>query len=204
MKTKVLMSAFFLMFFTFGSFAQQVKKNVDPFRYKMEDNKLKLEKTYFNLGNVYNDQVKKESTTIFNDTDQPMTVTFSGVPKYISISVSPKTIPAKSKAVISLEYRVSENKDHKGKQNWGYQNSRIKLIVNGNTQNNRNNLSVRANIQEDYSKYTPEQLANAPKIEMKEKVFEFGTINQGDKVTHEYVFTNTGKTPLEIRKVKGS
>ncbi len=204
MKTKVLMSAFFLMFYTFGSFAQQVKKQGDSFRYKMEDNKLKLEKTYFNIGNAYNTDIKKASTAIFNDTNQPMTITFSGVPKYITVSVTPKTLPAKSKGIINLEYNVSKNKDNKGKQNWGYQNSRIRLVVNGNTANNRNNISVRANIQEDYSKYTAEQLANAPKITMKEKLFEFGTINQGDKVTHEFAFTNTGKTALEIRKVKGS
>ena len=204
MKTKVLMSAFFLMFYTFGSFAQQVKKQADPFRYKMEDNKLKLEKTYFNIGNAYNTEVKKASTAIFNDTDQPMTITFSGVPKYITMTVSPKTLPAKSKGMINMEYRVSENINAQKKQNWGYQNSRIRVVVNGNTQNNRNNLSIRANIQEDYSKLTPEQLAKAPKIEMKEKLFKFGTINQGDKVTHEFAFTNTGKTALEIRKVKGS
>ena len=169
----------------------------------MEDNKLKLEKTYFNVGNAYNTEIKKESTAIFNDTDAPMTITFSGAPSYISVNVSPKVIPAKSKGVINIEYRVGENKSN-GNQNWGYQNSRIRLIVNGNTQSKRNNLSVRANIQEDYSKLTPKQLANAPKISFKETVFNFGTTNQGENVVHEFVFTNTGKTDLHIRKVKGS
>jgi len=203
MKTKIFISAFFLIFFSFISSAQQVKKDVDSFRYKMEDNKLKLEKTYFNVGNAYNTEIKKESTAIFNDTDAPMTITFSGAPSYISVNVSPKVIPAKSKGVINIEYRVGENKSN-GKQNWGYQNSRIRLIVNGNTQSKRNNLSVRANIQEDYSKLTPKQLANAPKISFKETVFNFGTTNQGENVVHEFVFTNTGKTDLHIRKVKGS
>lgn len=203
MKTKILISASFLMLFSFISCAQQAKKDVDPFRYKMEDNKLKLEKTYFNIGNAYNTEVKKESTAIFNDTDAPMTITFSGTPTYISMSVSPKVIPAKSKGILTMEYRVAENKKN-GEQNWGYQNSRIRLIVNGNTESKRNNLSVRANIQEDYSKLTPKELANAPKISFKETVFNFGETKQGENVVHEFVFTNTGKTDLKIRKVKGS
>ena len=214
MKTRIIFSALLTVLISFGTYAQQVKtqkaktqqvkKVQDPFRYKMEDNKLKLEKTYFNIGNAFNTETKKDSTTIFNDSDEPMTITFSGVPKYVTITVSPKTIPAKTKAEISLEYRAVENINHQGKQNWGYQNSRIRLIVNGNTQNKKNNLSVRANIQEDFASMTPEQKANAPKIKFKETTFNFGTTKQGENVVHEFVFTNTGKTDLEIRKVKGS
>ena len=204
MNTKFLLSTFLVVFISFGINAQQVKKAQDPFRYKMEDNKLKLEKTYLNIGNAFNTKVANASTAVFNDTDQPMTITFSGVPKYITMTISPKVLPAKSKGLISMEYRTAENKDHTGKQNWGYQNSRIRLIVNGNTQNKKNNISVRANIQEDFASMTPKQKANAPKIEFNETTFNFGTTKQGDNVVHEFVFTNTGKTDLEIRKVKGS
>lgn len=211
MNKKFLLSTLFIVSIALGINAQHVKpvqtvqkKAQDSFRYKMEDNTLKLEKTYFNIGNAFNNIVKKEETRIFNDSDKPMTITFSGTPKYITMIVSPKVIPAKSEGKISMEYRVSENKDHTGKQNWGYQNSRIRLVVNGNKTNNKNNLSVRANIQEDFASMTPEQKANAPKIVFAETNYNFGTAQQGENVVHEFVFTNQGKTDLEIRKVKGS
>lgn len=37
-----------------------------------------------------------------------------------------------------------------------------------------------------------------PIIVFKEISFDFGTINQGDTVTHDFVFSNEGKTPLTI------
>ena len=43
---------------------------------------------------------------------------------------------------------------------------------------------------------------NPPVIEFVEATFDFGSINQGDVVRHDFTFTNTGKTPLVIQSVK--
>lgn len=41
-------------------------------------------------------------------------------------------------------------------------------------------------------------------IEFEEKEFDFGTIDEGEKVSHTYKFTNTGNEPLIIKDAKGS
>ncbi|MFK8009367.1 MAG: DUF1573 domain-containing protein [Saprospiraceae bacterium] len=41
-------------------------------------------------------------------------------------------------------------------------------------------------------------------IEFEEKEFDFGTIDEGEKVSHTYKFTNTGSEPLIIKDAKGS
>lgn len=41
-------------------------------------------------------------------------------------------------------------------------------------------------------------------IEFAEEIFNFGDIYEGDKVTHEYQFINTGKIPLVIKGAKAS
>ena len=41
-------------------------------------------------------------------------------------------------------------------------------------------------------------------IEFKETTFEFGEIEQGEKVSYAYKFTNTGSEPLVIKNAKGS
>ncbi len=41
-------------------------------------------------------------------------------------------------------------------------------------------------------------------IEFAEEIFNFGDIYEGDKVTHEFSFKNTGKNPLVIRGAKAS
>lgn len=47
-------------------------------------------------------------------------------------------------------------------------------------------------------------LLSLPKMEFKDTVRDFGTIQQGEIVTMEYDFTNTGKTPLIIASASGS
>lgn len=45
---------------------------------------------------------------------------------------------------------------------------------------------------------------NLPKIEFAETAFDFGTVNEGDKITHIFKFTNTGKIPLLISDVRST
>jgi hypothetical protein len=51
-----------------------------------------------------------------------------------------------------------------------------------------------------------QKIDNLPKttIEFEEKEYDFGTIKQGDKVSHIFVFKNTGTQPLIINSAKGS
>ncbi|EHQ29025.1 DUF1573 domain-containing protein [Mucilaginibacter paludis] len=44
----------------------------------------------------------------------------------------------------------------------------------------------------------PVDTANAPIIRFEKDSYNFGKINQGDKVSYDFKFTNAGKTPLII------
>lgn len=46
--------------------------------------------------------------------------------------------------------------------------------------------------------------ANAPIVYQETDTYSFGEAKEGDKVSHEYSFTNTGKTPLIINSVRAS
>ena len=50
----------------------------------------------------------------------------------------------------------------------------------------------------------PEDTVNVAKLQFPEAVFEFGTVNEGEKVNHVFEFTNTGKEPLVISNARGS
>ncbi len=45
---------------------------------------------------------------------------------------------------------------------------------------------------------------NVPKMTFETDVFDFGTITQGEKVTHSFKFKNTGKADLVITSAQGS
>ncbi len=45
---------------------------------------------------------------------------------------------------------------------------------------------------------------NSAEIKFDVETYDFGTIKQGDKVTYDFAFTNTGKEPLIITNAQGS
>lgn len=46
--------------------------------------------------------------------------------------------------------------------------------------------------------------ANAPIVYQETDTYSFGEVKEGEKVSHEYAFINTGKTPLIINSVRAS
>jgi hypothetical protein len=46
--------------------------------------------------------------------------------------------------------------------------------------------------------------ANKPVFKFTEEVYNFGTAKQGEKVQHDFTFTNTGNEPLVITSATGS
>ena len=65
-------------------------------------------------------------------------------------------------------------------------------------------MSVSAKIVEDFSKLSSAQLANAPKLSFSSKVFDFGTLKEGQSKTYDFILKNNGKSDLIIRKIKSS
>lgn len=69
--------------------------------------------------------------------------------------------------------------------------------------------AVKANASADPAAKTvtpPPAVPTGPTTEIKfeESTFNFGTVKQGEKVTHVYKFKNTGDEPLTIKNAKGS
>jgi len=188
-----------------GTVTPKPKTIADEYTRTFGSTGLRLKKTYLSLGNVMNTAVKKEQIPVVNTSIAKMKLTFKNVPKYMSVKAVPEDLKPNEKGVIEITYDASKNVKKDGKQNWGAQNNRFQVVINGDVQNSsRNSISVRSTIKEDFSKLSEKELAKAPKIEFKELVYDFGEAKQGDVIKHDFEFKNTGERDLEIRHVKGS
>lgn len=49
-----------------------------------------------------------------------------------------------------------------------------------------------------------EEIANMPTMDFQDTLYDFGSIKEGDVVSHDFAFTNNGKNPLIITGAKGS
>lgn len=139
-------------------------------------------------------QQKTEKLEVINTSSVDVTPTFINVPSHVTIASQPATIKAGQKGFFVASYDASKKND------WGYVSDRVWVTFDG-TRQYRNQITLSASIEEDFSK-TDEK--DAPVFEVNEMTHDFGEISQSEKVECDFVVTNTGKENLIIRKVKAS
>lgn len=177
-----------------GNVLEGEKTIEEIYRYKMGDIRLKRRNIYFSR--IEPEETKTETLEIINPSTQEITVQFKGVPDHIKIEVTPSTLKPNEKGEIRATYNASKVSD------WGSVNNWVVFTTDGQLYNNR--LAISANIQEDFSKLSAEELKNAPVATFSETNFEFGDIKQGESIEHEFEVKNNGKSDLIIRKVTAS
>jgi len=167
----------------------------DDYRYVMGP--LRLKSNHLAFGNLKNTAKGEKRLEVVNNSDKDLEIAFQRVPKHVSISAIPSKLKPKEKGFIVASYDAPLRND------WGFVIDRMNLNINGVTERNYS-LVISANIEEDFSAMSAEQLAKAPVLRVDDPEFQFGKISQGEKVEHIYVLSNSGKSDLHIRKVKAS
>lgn len=180
-----------------GVVVPKTKGVADIYRHKVGDVRLKSRHVAF--ARMYNTQKKTQTVELINDSKNTVEVSFNQkyLKEHMKVSVSPQKLAPQQKGTISVTFDASKTSD------WGYKSYRIPLILNGKPAPGYP-LSISATIQEDFSKLSKAELENAPTMNFESTEFDFGTIKQGEKVTHEFKFQNKGKRDLIIRHTQSS
>jgi hypothetical protein len=158
---------------------------------------LRMKSNHIAFTKILSTEIKTDSLPLVNTGTEPVKVTFESVPEHIKIKIIPETLKPNEKGVIIATYDANKQQD------WGFVIDRVNVVLNGKFEPN-NRLSVSATREEDFSKLTPDQKANAPKVVFESMEFNFGVMNEGEVKDYEFKFTNTGKSDLILRKVKAS
>lgn len=167
----------------------------DDYHYSMGP--MRLNSNHLAFGNLKNTSTAEKQLEVINNSDENVEIAFQRVPGHVTIKAVPSTLKPKQKGVIVATYKAPQRND------WGFVIDRMNLSING-VSDRTYSLVISANIEEDFSTLSPEALADAPAINVDNTEFNFGKINQGEKVEHVYVVTNSGKSDLQIRKVSAS
>ncbi|WP_026473635.1 DUF1573 domain-containing protein [Alkaliflexus imshenetskii] len=165
--------------------------------YPREMGDIRMKSSHLSFTRVEPGSKKEESLEIINTSQQPATITFSRVPAHITIKTEPATLAPGQAGVIKAVFDASKIDD------WGFVVDQVFVAING-TQPQDARLSVSATIEEDYSKWSADQISNAPDIQFSETSFDFGEVKEGDVVTHTFKVTNNGKSNLVLRRVRAS
>ena len=153
--------------------------------------------TTFLFGYLARGKKVTQSVNVVNNGDSPAELDFrvmGGYSDHVSITARPgKVLPAHERGTVDFTY------DMTSADVWGLLNTVFRVTVNGRPA--PESFNAYATVVEDFSKLTDEQLRNAPRADFSARFFHFGDVRGGEKLTHEFTITNSGRSPLYIRNI---
>jgi hypothetical protein len=160
-------------------------------QYPFGIDKVRFKKDIIELYKVLSTGVRTETLEVINTGATPAVLVFENVPPHITIKAEPVSIPAGAKGVINCTYNAAKKKD------FGLSTDNITVKI----KDTKGTLTVRADIEEDFSALTPAELEKAPVAMVKNTNHQFDTIKKGSKITGTFEIKNEGKSDLLIRKI---
>lgn len=182
----------------------RIKGKVEPKPRTIEDDfpvvigDLRVKYRAFNMGKVFDNQPATKSFEVYNQSEKPIKFdTNFKAPAYIKIGFTPQTLNPKQRGKISINYNAEAKND------LGFMTDNVIIFTDEEGSNNKS-FTVYADINEYFPPLSPEEAAVAPQLTIENRMFDFGSIEQGSKVTATYTLKNTGKNDLNIRKTHAS
>ena len=177
-----------------GEVTPKIKTKADVYMQKMGSIRFKSNHIAFN-DLVYNAS-KTDTLWYYNNSNLTLNVSFKDVPVFITVKADP-IIKPEQEAFMLVTYDATKRND------WGLVFDFFTMVTNDTVMPEKR-INASAQIVEDFSKYTPEDLKNAPKIKFVNLKYDFGTVKEGEEVKYKYVFVNDGQSDLLIRKTRAS
>lgn len=165
--------------------------------YPLAQGRLRFVTNHANM-QLSNNQIYTDTIKMYNHSDTALEMKIDRVPAHITkLEVKPQILGPKQKGIIVYTYDAGKKNDY------GYVYDRLNFTSN-DPDIPIKNVFVSATINEDFSKLTPEELKNAPKVSFESEMYKFENISTGEVVNHDFILTNNGKRTLKIRKVKAA
>jgi len=158
---------------------------------------VRFESNHLAFTEVKKTEKKIRTMQVINTSAQPVKIEFDNVPSHLALKANPLTLKPGQKGLIEGTYDATKN------QAWGYTTDMVKIKINGEVDQNVY-YAVSANLVEDFSGLSKEELANAPVFNIETKTVELGKIPGSTPNNVEFKFTNGGKSDLVIRYIKAS
>jgi len=147
--------------------------------------------------NVKKTEKKIRIMQLINTSTAPVKVEFDGLPAYLTLKANPETLKPGQKGLVEGTYDATKN------PGWGNLTDMIKIKLNGVPQENIY-YWVSANLVEDFSSLSKEDLANAPVFKVASTTVDLGKIKGSTQNEVEFKFTNEGKNDLIIRNIRAT
>jgi len=169
-----------------------VKPKTPEEEYPVELGKYLLKSKELKFAQVYLKEKKTIRLEVFNNSDKPVAQKISRLPKQITVEFSSAVIPPKTAATVDVNLMVTDN------HLLGNLTGEFTLLIDGV----QHSFPYSATVQEDFSKWTATQKANAGRINISSSDINFGDLSSGN--SRILKVSNSGKSSLNIHSIKSS
>jgi hypothetical protein len=158
---------------------------------------IRFESNHLAFTNVKKTEKKIRVMQMINTSSTPVKVEFNVLPAHLTLKANPETLNPGQKGLVEGTYDASKN------PGWGNVNDMVKISLNSVPQENVY-YYVSANLVEDFSSLSKEELENAPVFKLASNTFDLGKIQGSTQNEVEFKFTNAGKRDLLIRHIRAT
>lgn len=158
---------------------------------------IRFESNHLAFTNIKKNEKKMRVMQLVNTSTAPVKVEFDGLPAHLAIRSNPETLKPGQKGLVEGTYDATKN------TGWGNTSDMVRIKLNGVIQENLY-YYVSANLVEDFSSLTKEDLVNAPVMKLVSSTIDLGKIKGSTQNDVEFKFSNEGKNDLVIRHIRST
>jgi hypothetical protein len=159
---------------------------------------VRFESNHMAFTNITKNEKKIRVMPVINTSNAPVKIEFEGLPQHLALKVNPETLKPGQKGLVEGTYDAAKNPG-----GWGNVNDMPKIKINGVVQDNLY-YYVSANLVEDFSGLSKEDILNAPVFKLAATTVDIGTMPPATNRDVEFKYKNEGKRDLIIRFVRAS
>jgi len=180
-----------------------IKGEVTPHEKTMEElftfpvGAVRFESNHLAFTNIKKTEKKIRVMKLVNTSNAPVKVEFDGTPEHLTLKAVPETLKPGEQGLVEGTFDATKN------PNWGNVSSMVRVLLNGTPQENVY-YYVSANLVEDFSSLSKEDLENAPVFKVASTTVDLGKIKGATQNEVEFKFKNEGKNDLIIRYIRSS
>lgn len=158
---------------------------------------VRFESNHLAFTTIKKTEKKIKVMPVINTSKENVKIDFDPTPAHIQLKAVPEVLKPGQKGVIEGTYDATKN------GNYGTVTDIARVRLNGVPQENMW-LYISANLQEDFSHLTKEELANAPVFKIASATVDLGDMEPSTTKEFVFTFTNAGKRDLIIRNVRST
>ncbi|MDE6802375.1 MAG: DUF1573 domain-containing protein [Muribaculaceae bacterium] len=163
-------------------------------RYPVDAGPVKMRNRSILFGDVPKGRSKSAFFELYNATADTLTPAWSNLPEGLTVTTATPAVAPGEQATYTFYFRPI------GSDMYGTYTDTLTLRPSANA--DPITIDMAAIVEEDFSTLTTGQLRDAPHMEIKERLVDFGIVKptQG-LITGKFTITNKGKDPLMLRRI---